>query len=216
MKKYLKGFIKYFFYKKVSFFTLITEDSEISKKAKINRNILIYKSKINDYSYIGSGTQLYYASVGKFCSIAGDCNIGLANHSLNFLSTSPIFTEKNNGTGFSWVKKDFIDHSDAKVQIGNDVWIGHRVMILGNVNVGNGAIIGAGSVVTKDVPDFAIFAGVPAKLIRYRFDEEIRSKISKQAWWDKSEKEIKENLIVFQKDNLTQNDIEIFENSVKI
>lgn len=75
---------------------------------------------------------------------------------------------------------------------------------------------GAGSVVTKDVPDFAIFAGVPAKLIRYRFDEEIRSKISKQEWWDKSEKEIKDNLIVFQKDNLAQNDLEIFENNVKM
>ncbi|WP_286438487.1 CatB-related O-acetyltransferase [Bacteroides acidifaciens] len=138
------------------------------------------------------------ADVGKFCSIANRVNIGLGNHTINYLSTSPIFTEKYNGTGFSWINKTIAPPFKRTI-IGNDVWIGFGAMVIGGVKIGDGAIIGAGSIVTKDIPPFAIAVGSPAKVIKYRFSEETIEKILQNPWWNKSEKDLKQNIIEFQK-----------------
>ena len=106
----------------------------------------------------------------------------MAKHSLEYLSTSPIFTEKKNGTGHSWVEKSCFVASEQTV-IGNDVWIGYRAIIRGGVKVGNGAIIGAGAMVTKDVPAYAIVGGVPAKIIRYRYSQDIITQLERVKWW---------------------------------
>ena len=127
---------------------------------------------MGDYSYICPGTQLTCAEVGKFCSVATGCLIGLAAHHLRGLSTSPVFTERDNPTGFRWTEAHEEDVL-RPVSIGNDVWIGARVIVLGGVTIGNGAVIGAGSVVTRDVPSYAVVAGTPARLIRYRFEEPV-------------------------------------------
>ena len=94
MKKYILGLLKYLFYKRVSFFAQVTFDSIISKKSKINRFSKVYSSSILVYSYIGPKTELVLASVGKYCSIAQNCSIGLATHTMNNISTSPIFPQK--------------------------------------------------------------------------------------------------------------------------
>ena len=75
--------------------------------------------------------------------------------------------------------------NDDKTIIGNDVWVGYGATILRGVNIGNGAIIGAGAVVTKDVPPYAVVAGVPAKIIRFRFDDNKIDSLQKSNWWDK-------------------------------
>ena len=199
MNQYVSGALKKFFQRGVSLLALVSADSRISKKARIYRFAKILSSSVGDFSYVGPHSWLVKTSVGKFCSIAPNCRIGLAAHSLNFLSTSPIFTEAKNGTGHSWTKKNFFNPS-LPVSVGNDVWIGERALILGGVSVGNGAVIGAGAVVTKDVPAYAIVGGVPARLIRYRFPAEKIAAFEKERWWELPESVLRERIADFQQE----------------
>ena len=152
------------------------------------------------YSYLGRKSRLIYTEVGDFCSIAGGAVIGMGTHTLKNISTSSIFTEKNNGTKHSWIEESVVEQPFEKVIIGSDVWIGSDVMVLGGVTIGNGAIIGARALVTKDIPPFAIVGGVPAKIIRYRFPEEQVRKLEDLKWWTWSEEKLKANLSLFQKE----------------
>lgn len=215
MKKYILGLLKYLFYKRVSLFAQVTSDSIISKKSKINRFSKVYSSSISDYSYLGVNSQLVYAKVGKYCSIAQNCSIGLATHTMNNISTSPIFTEQYNATSFSWINKNIVNHKKNIVEIGNDVWIGKNATILSNVKVGNGTIIGTGAIVTKDVPDYAIVAGVPAKIIKYRFSEEVIKRLLEIKWWNLPENVLKKNIHLFQKENISIEDLLLFSKKEK-
>jgi len=206
-KKYLKGFLKHFFNNRISKFALVDDNSIIQKTAKIGRFAKALNSELGAYSYIGSSSQLVHAKVGKYCSIASQCLIGLATHPIEFMSTSQIFVLKNNPTGYRWSSDDkFIPYN--KVNIGNDVWIGARVIIMGGVNIGNGAIIGSGAIVTKDIPDYAIAVGVPARVIKYRFPPLLISKLNNLKWWDLPENVLKKNLSIFKKSKLDEKDIE--------
>lgn len=207
MLKYFLGLIKYFFRKGISVFALIDYRSAISDRAKVNHGTKIYDSKINSYSYVGPKTQLINVNIGKFCSIANQCSIGLATHSINNISTSPIFTSKNNGTGYSWTSYNKFQEGH-QVNIGNDVWIGTKVIVMGGVNIGNGAIIGAGSIVTKDIPDYAIAVGIPAKVVKYRFNESIIKKLINLKWWDLPVEQLKSNINLFQIENFSQDDLD--------
>ena len=107
------------------------------------------------------------SSIGSFCSIAADVKIGLVNHKLDTIGTSPYFYATRKG----WVKETTI-YSITAVEIGADVLISSNVLIVEGIKIGVGAVIGAGSVVTKDVPPFAIVVGAPARVIKYRFSQE--------------------------------------------
>lgn len=204
---YLNGFLQNLFVLSISKLALVNQQAEVSKRARINRFVKVVNSQIGKYTYVGSGSEIIYAEIGKFCSIARDCKIGLATHTLKNISTCPIFTEKINGTGYRWSNTTFKEEP-AKVKIGNDVWIGTGAIVLGGVNIGNGAVIAAGAVVTKDVPEYAISAGVPAKVIKYRFDPEIIIKLGELNWWDLSEEKLKSNIHFFQKNDFTLDDLE--------
>jgi acetyltransferase-like isoleucine patch superfamily enzyme len=122
-------------------------------------------------------------SIGKYCQLGADVAIHASNHPINYMTT---YVNHNLFNGD--LKKNII-HSN-QIKIGNDVWIGHGVIILGNVTIGNGAILAAGSVVVKDVQPYSIVAGNPAKLIKYRFCESIINEIEKLKWWDMTKDEI--------------------------
>lgn len=188
--------IRSVFQKNIAFSARV-EYSNVSKKAKIWGRSKIYHSSLGDFSYVGRNTRLAYADVGKFCSIAGDVIVGMGSHTLSYLSTSPIFTEEKNGSGHKWSSSTIIDPFHP-VRVGNDVWIGTRALILGGVTIGDGAIIGAGAIVTKDVPPYAIVAGVPAKIIRYRFPCELIEKLETLKWWDLPESALRDNIGLFQ------------------
>lgn len=199
---YFLGLLKHINNSRISKFALVDAESKISKTARVYFKTKIYKSKIGDYSYIAPNSTIVHTDIGKFCSIGSNCTIGLASHSIDLLSTSPIFTSKNNATGYSWVNIDSFGEY-KEVLIGSDVWIGTRVIIMGGLKVGNGAVIGAGSIVTKDVPDYSIVAGVPAKFIRSRFSEQLVEKLLKRRWWDYQIDILKENIDLFSgKDNI--------------
>lgn len=208
MNGYISGWFKYSLRQKnISPLALVHRSCEISPKAEIYPMVRMRNVKLGDYSYVGIGSTLHNTTIGKYCSIADKLVSGLPNHSLSLLSTSPLFTMKANGTHHSWTNEELY-YTAPNVKIGNDVWIGYGVTIVNNVTVGDGAVIAAGSVVTKDVPPYAIVGGVPAKTIRYRFDEEVCKILLELEWWNFPEDILKVNIHLFQQDKITVDNIE--------
>lgn len=197
MVKYLLGLLKNLFNPGVSLLTKIDNKSKVSRKSRVWGGCQVTNSSVDDYSYVGRETRLIHCSIGKFCSIAGDCCIGMGTHTLSHISTSSIFTAKKNGTKKSWVKKTVVEEIKP-VKVGNDVWIGQRAMVMGGVSIGDGAVVGAGAIVTKNVPSYAIVGGVPAKVLKYRFDEDSIEKLLASKWWEKEDDKLKNSLALFQ------------------
>lgn len=204
MLKYILGFFLNLFNPAVSLFAKVDNKSVISKKARVYGHVQASSSTMGDYSYIGRNSRLIHADVGKFCSIASETKIGMGTHTLDKISTSPIFTESKNGTKHSWVKVSAVNPF-KRVKVGNDVWIGVRTMVMGGVTIGDGAVIGAGSIVTKDIPPYAVVAGVPAKVIRYRFSQEQIDALLANPWWNLPEEQLREKIELFQSsDNIEE------------
>lgn len=209
---YIKGIAKNLYNPRISVFAIISSNAIVDKTAYIYRGVKAKESKIGAYSYVAANTDIENAEIGKFCSIADNCRIGMSGHPLQYISTSPIFTEKRNALQLCWIEKDFFEHKslDERVIIGNDVWIGSHVLIKGGVHIGNGACVAAGAVVVKDVPPYAIVGGVPAKVIRYRFSPEVIGKLLELEWWNFDESKLKNSIAIFQKDILCVDDLEKF------
>lgn len=148
----------------------------------IDRFCNLHDTRIGDCSSIGWSSFTDQCDIGKYCSIAPNVSIGVSSHPISRVSTSPVFYAHNN-TGTCLIKDDSVVEN-CKTIIGNDVWIGTFAVIKGGATIGNGAVIAAGAVVTKDVPPYAIVGGVPAKVIRYRFDEDTSRKLNDSKWWE--------------------------------
>lgn len=205
MINYLMGFLSNFFNPAVSFVAITDHKSVINKLSRIYRFAKIINSSVDKYSYIGINTWVVDTHIGAFCSIASEVYIGLATHTIDNLSTFPIFTERKNATGHSWVECDYAINR-LQTEIGNDVWIGFRAMICGGVTIGNGAIIAAGAVVTKDVPPYAIVGGVPARIIRFRYSQDIINELEDLDWWSWDDSILQKHISLFQH-KLTKNDV---------
>lgn len=204
---YIKGIIIHLPNKKVSCLSIISNNCRIGKNVTIHRWSKIQLSIIDDYTYIANNTDIVNTKIGKFCSVADYCRIGLPSHNPSLLSTSPIFTIAHNAAKISWVDKDVADFESKPVTVGNDVWIASHVLIMGGLTIGDGAIIASGAIVTKDVPPYAIVGGVPAKIIKYRFSPEIIDKLLKLQWWNFPEEKIKRHLDCFQKEPIQESTI---------
>lgn len=159
-----------------------TDDSQIGHNSHIFKNCIVNHTSIGNYTYIGRCSLIQNSKIGNYCSISHEVICGLGKHPLDLFSTSPIFYRSNNPLYLQIVDKNMKFEEYLPINIGHDVWIGARAIIMDGVNVGNGAVIAAGAVVTKDVPDFAVVAGIPAKIIKYRTERE--NFIKKQEnWW---------------------------------
>ena len=175
--------------------------AKLSGKNKIGRRTDIANSIIGYGSYIGDDSYLRRTQIGKYCSIGNDVKVLYGTHpTKEFVSTHPAFYSTVEQAGFTWVEKECfqerhyaIPEEKISVVIGNDVWIAGHVQILEGVRIGDGAIVAAGAVVTKDVPDYAIVGGVPAKVLGWRFEDEEREWLKKLQWWNKDEAWIKEH-----------------------
>lgn len=173
-------------------------------------NYTIYNDFVNDPRDFQKNNVLYHYPInhdrlviGKFCSIACGAKFLFtsANHTMRSLSsyTFPIFFEE-----WGMDKKSVTDAWDNKgdIVIGNDVWIGYETVILSGVTIGDGAIIGARAVVTKDVPPYTIVGGVPAKTIRKRFNDDTIAELLGLRWWDWPEEKIRQSLAAIQSGNI--------------
>ena len=178
------------------------ERCTLGKNVVINRRCYVNDSTIGDFTYAGINTTINFSNIGKFCSIARNVDIGGFDHDYKKVTTMPEFrfAQMKNGAAP-------IPDNNEKCTIGNDVWIAAGSQILHKANIGDGAVIGGGAVVTKDVPPYAIVAGVPAKVIKLRFSEELIDELLKIRWWDWPEELILENMDWMMKTDVTMDTI---------
>lgn len=166
----------------------ILQEAVIDKTAAICSGVRFYRGKIGKYSYIGNNSFVSDTDIGNFTSISTDCYIGGTSHPTDWVSTSPVFHKWEN-----IMKKNFARHEFEifkRTTIGNDVWIGNRVMVKAGVKIADGAVIGMGSIVTKDIGPYEIWAGNPARMIRKRFDDETIATLEEMKWWNWNDEKI--------------------------
>lgn len=167
------------------------------EKNTIYPYVSLKEVSLGDLTYIAQGTEIVKTRIGKFCSIGPDCKIGLGKHPSNtFVSTHPVFFSTLEQAQVSFVDKSYFEEYE-NIVIGNDVWLGANVVVVDGVSISDGVIVAAGSVVTKDVPPYAVVGGVPAKIIKYRFDEDEIKQLLKIKWWDMNIEYLRKNVEKF-------------------
>jgi len=162
----------------------------------IGNHVRLDDVQIGDFSYVADGSRLARTRIGKYCSIGPDVRSGLGSHPAHtFVSTHPVFFSTRKQAQISFADRDYFDENGYS-EIGNDVWIGANALIMDGVKIGNGAIVAAGAVVTKDVPDYAVVGGVPAKIIKHRFEKD-SDYLLKVKWWSRDPAWLRQHYTMF-------------------
>lgn len=182
---YVKDKIRYRKFVHYNFTTEISSTSSfeganvIGANTKFCGNMGYGTYMCNDCSIIGN--------IGRFCSIAPEVKNTIGIHPISepYVSTSPMFFSLRKQTGKTFAKKQLFEELKDPIEIGHDCWIGQRAFIVGGVKIGIGAVVLAGAVVTKDVPPYAIVGGVPAKVLKYRYDDDTIKFLLKSEWWNR-------------------------------
>ena len=169
------------YFTNVSFKAKLTPTSEIAPDVFIGDYV-----SMGYHSYVQKENEILSANIGNFCSIGTNCHIGMFEHPIYHMSTSSRLYLKVPDAG------DFYNDIPNPVNIGHDVWVGSNSTVLGGVTIGNGAVVGDGAVVNKDVPPYAVVVGVPAKIIKYRFDDEKIASLEQMQWWNMSDDELRQ------------------------
>lgn len=163
--------------------TYANNGCHFSEYNRLYRGTRVINSSLRRYTYV-AGASIGEGEIGAFCSIGPDAIVGgLGRHPSKWLTTHPAFYSLARQAGDSFSDEDYFPEN-APVVIGNDVWVGARAILLDGVAIGNGAIVAAGCVVTKDVPPYAVVGGTPARVIRYRFSAETIEQLERWQWWN--------------------------------
>jgi acetyltransferase-like isoleucine patch superfamily enzyme len=175
----------------------IANNSKFGVYNTIYENVSLNEVELGDFTYIAGNTSISKTTIGKFCSIGPNCKIGLGKHPSNtFVSSHPIFFSDLKQAQISFADKKYFEEFE-NITIGNDVWLGADIIVVDGVNISDGVIVAAGSVVTKDIPPYAIVGGVPAKIIKYRFEKDEIKKLIEMKWWDMDVEYLKNNFMNF-------------------
>lgn len=207
IKNYISSFLQIDRYKKsISLFSFWDKNTRLAKNIFIAFGVRLGSCSIGEYTRVRHFATIYHATIGKFSGIGINARIGIAQHPLNTVSTNLIFYKKNPISN-KWVKP--IEFEEYKpIIIGNDVYIGEYATIMGGVRIGDGAVVASRAVVTKDVPPYAIVAGVPAKVVKYRFEKETINRLLEIQWWNLPEEEITNKLEIFTTFNVTKDTLD--------
>lgn len=194
-------------HKHVSFLSLWDKNTQFTPYTHVLSGAKLNDVRVGKYSRIGVNCQVTSATIGNFTAIGKDTVITVGQHPTNYLTSHSIFYKRGNwGWHDDWIAPiDF--KSEKRVTIGNDVWIGRQCIILDGVTIGDGAIVATGAVVTKDVPAFAIVGGVPAKVLKFKFSQEVIDRLEEIKWWNLPDEKITEVIDLFHKKNPTLDDI---------
>lgn len=165
-------------------------DCSFADHTAIYPHSALSKIDLGAYSYVNENSSLGNIAIGRFTSIGPGLICGYGEHPTNFVTTSPVFYSTRKQCGVSFTETSGYDEQ-RQTNIGNDVWIGARVFVRDGVRIGDGALVAAGAVVVSDVPDYAIVGGVPARLIRYRFAEDVVRELLEIKWWHWSEERLR-------------------------
>ena len=164
--------------------TASVRDSSFGRFCEVGARTKVAESVFGDYSYVVNDSDVIYARIGRFCSIAAHVRINPGNHPLDRVMLSHV-SYRSSAYGLGPDDPAFFDWRRASpVTLGHDVWVGHGAVVLPGVTLGTGAAVGAGSIVTRDVPPFAIVVGNPARVLRLRFAEAEIEALQRIAWWD--------------------------------
>lgn len=188
---------------KFDFSNRIAFDSGFEGANKLCKNVS-FSGKMGYGSYIAENSVIQ-GEVGRFTSIAPNvvCDPGTHPYTYPYVSTCPLFFSNRRQNGIAWVDEvkfpelRYVNHTSNAVKIGNDCWLGQNVFIVGGVTIGDGAVVLAGAVVTKDVPPYAVVGCVPAKIIRYRYSDADIAFLLNVRWWDKDIEWLKKNKEAF-------------------
>jgi|TARA_B110000003_G_C16614010_1_gene520614 acetyltransferase-like isoleucine patch superfamily enzyme len=170
-------------------------NSKIGYDSKVEAGSNVVGSSMLNHSYIGYDSTIINTDIGSFCSIGDRVSIGGAMHPMHFVSTSPVFLSHRDSVKVKYARHDFLPI--IKTKIGHDVWIGQGAFIKSGISIGIGAVVGMGAVVTKNVPAYAIVGGNPAKVIRYRFNDEVIEQLLATEWWFFSEIQLRKYAHLF-------------------
>lgn len=206
IRKFIKHILSKFRFRgrcRIGSMSVVSKQSKFEGMCQIHPNSYFHGS-MGIGSYLGSNSFLS-ANIGRFTSISQyvRCNPGIHPYNYPFVTTSPCFYSLNKNhsqCGSTFAVEQVFDEfklvdvdKNIAVEIGNDVWIGERVFLVGGIRIGDGAMVLAGAVVTKDVPSYAIVGGVPAKIIKYRYDDDTIQFLKNIKWWNNSIDWFKEN-----------------------
>jgi len=180
--------------------TALVKDSRMGAWTMVGQRCEVFQSDLLDYAYLVKDVEVFNADVGKFANIASHVRINPTNHPMwratlhhfTYRSKSHFMADDDDPEVSEW-------RNQKRVVIGPDVWIGHGAILMPGVSVGTGAIIGSGAVVTKNIGDYAIVAGNPAKMIRRRVSEGTEAALKRIAWWNWSREELIQALPDFRK-----------------
>lgn len=157
----------------------------LGRHVEIGERVSLHEVVLGDYSYLERHGEAMYAEIGKFCSIAAAVRINAVEHPMERVTTHKISYRPNEYFLHAPLDHEFRERRRSRrVTIGHDVWIGHGAVILPGVTIGDGAVIGANAVVSRDVDSYTIVAGVPARLVRRRFPEQLAAELTALGWWD--------------------------------
>jgi acetyltransferase-like isoleucine patch superfamily enzyme len=159
--------------------------------------VLLNNVVLGDFTYVANDSVLTNTTVGKFSCIGPEVICGLGKHpTRDHVSVHPAFFSPIGQAQIAFATETYFEEY-APIDIGNDVWIGARATVLDGVRIGSGAIVGAGAIVTKDVPDYAVVGGVPAKILRYRFEPAEIEFLVELQWWNKEVHWLRDNHRLF-------------------